>query len=486
MSNVQRQIKLGFVLMPTALATQIAGSLLAARFLGPELFSVFSVLFGVMAVLNLITEMGTGTILMKLVAKGEKPPGHYIAVSLPFLGIVCLLGAAVQFGVIWLVYPEPEIRIAGFICSLNTIIFGSMMAVSCTMRGMGDIGRWLLGFLGHKIAFVVLLVLGYVALGPSLAAAVAAWTIAGALNFVYSVACVWGRTWSGQLRFDWNETRGLIRESIPIGLNSAANQFGQHLDTFIVAAMTTRPEASVYLLAQKLLNPARNILHGAVSTPTFPALVRLADSDRLEFDRQSAQLCLLQWVSGLPLAVLAWIAAPLVIPALLPKYEPSIPIFWITVWALAPASLSLQLRYSYTALNRQGQYLALNGVYLVTKGGLLVLGTWLYGTTGAAYATVASELLFAVLTLLPISPQRVAYQLAWRTAAATTATAGVVAVLAWLGPRDWRALVLAGGFLLVSAALLNRMLKRIRSHLPRRTSNDGGGEAPLEPAAMPS
>ncbi len=476
-------------MMPAALAFQTLGSLLAAKYLGPADTSVFRVLFATMAVLNLVTEMGTGTILMKLVADGAKTPGHYISITLPFLGLLCTLGGVVQFIIVWSVYAEPYIRMAGLLSSLNTVIFGASLAISCTMRGMGDVWRWLLGFFGHKVAFVVLLVGGMWVIGRDptlhpwrLSVAVGSWTGAGVLNFLYSGWCVWGETWRGQLRWRVNEIIELWKESLPIGLNSAANQLGQYLDSFVVSGMVSRETAGNYLLAQGLLNPVRNILHGAVSTPTFPGLCRLVNEDRKEFDRQSLRLCVLQWLCGLPLALMVWVAAPPLVPKFLPKFIPSLPIFAITVWALAPGSLSLQLRYTYTALNRQKIYLLYNVIFLIVKCIALIIGTWQWGIVGAAIATVSSELFFAAIGLLGCTKLPAIGQLLWRVGIASAITGAVAGLYAFLAHQGWQiaAYAVAVLFLFGSGLFLNRMLRSVRSHLPKKTPGEPVAAAAAE------
>lgn len=473
-------------MMPAALGFQTLGSLLAAHYLGPSDTAVFRVLFATMAVLNLVTEMGTGTILMKLVADGEKTPGHYISVTLPFLGLLCTLGGIVQFVIVWGIYAEPAIRFAGLLSSLNTVIFGASLAISCTMRGMGDVWRWLLGFFMHKVAFVALLVGGMWLLGRDpalqswrLSIAIGSWTAAGVLNFFYSGWCVWGKTWRGELRWRVGEILELWKQSLPIGLNSAANQLGQYLDSFVVSGMVSRETAGHYLLAQGLLNPVRNILHGAVSTPTFPGLCRLVNDDRAEFDRQSLRLCVLQWLCGLPLALMVWVAAPPLVPHFLPKFIPSLPIFAITVWALAPGSLSLQLRYTYTALNRQKIYLVYNVIFLIVKSIALVVGTWQWGIVGAAVATVASELFFAAIGLLGCTKLSAIGQLVWRVAIASAITGAVAALYALLASRGWAiaAYAVAVIFIFASGLFLNRMLRTIRHHLPRKVPGEPGTAA---------
>jgi O-antigen/teichoic acid export membrane protein len=468
--NVHRQIRVGFLVMPLALGVQMAGMLLVASYLGPSKFGVFSFIFAVMAVVNFVTEMGMGTIITKMVAEGKRPPGHYIAVALPLITIVSLVGAAVQFGIVWIYAPHSEmnvstVRWAGAIAAASTLVFGMSMAWASTLRGMSAIGKWMVGFLGQKVLFLFL-ILAIREFHGGLAFAIGAWTASNAVMALYYMLALGRDVWRGAIVRDWPELRAMVRESIPVGLIAAANQFGQNLDTFVLSVLVSPPDLGLDAVGQRLLNPVRNVLHGALATPTFPGLCRLAMQDRQEFFKQSSGLCLIQWISGLPLVVGAWVTAPFLIPKLLPEFQESTWVIWITVWAIAPACLSLQLRYSYTALSIQGRYLRLNVIYMIVKAILLIFLTWEYGIWGACYGTVLAEVVFALITQLGMDSVQESLRLAWRISVPTLGTAAFVSLLWWLGMHHWLSLVLAAIYLAGAGLWINRLLRTVRGHIP--------------------
>jgi O-antigen/teichoic acid export membrane protein len=475
--NVHRQIRVGFLVMPAALGVQMAGVLLIASHLGPKGFGVFSLIFAVMGVVNFITEMGMGTIITKMVAEGKRPPGDYIAIALPIITTVSLAGAIVQFAICWFYapvseMPVAEVRWAGAIAAVSNLVFGVSMSWASTLRGLSAIGKWMTGFLGQKVLFL-LLVLVVDRMHGGLEFAVGAWTLSNVVMALYYMATLRKDVWRGRVTWSWSEAREMVRESIPVGLISAANQFGQNLDTFILVSMVSPTEVGLYAVGQRLLNPIKNILHGALATPTFPGLCRLAGQDRPEFFKQSAGLSLLQWMTGLPLVVGAWVAAPILVPWLLPQFHESTTVIWITVWAISPACLSLQLRYSYTAINQQGRYLRLNVAYMIVKAILLVALTMRYGIWGACYGTVIAEVVFAVITQTGLDSARNTLKLLWRIAVPTVGTMAFLALLAWIGMTSPISQALAAVYLLGAALWLNRMLRSVRGHIPRVVEGEG-------------
>ncbi len=489
MPNVHRQMQIGFLVMPLALGAQLLGMLLVAAYLGPSRFGVFAVIFAIMNVANFVSEMGLGTIVTKLVAEGKRPPGHYVAVALPVVGAACLLAAIGQVVIVYAAYPAGDARWAGVLAAVNIVVFGLSMVLSSTIRGLGKMGRWMTGFLGQKVLFVAFVAVGLGLAGGGLITSLAAWTAASALMTLYYLAALWGDGWRGRLAWNYTEVRSLIRESIPVGLISAANQFGMQLDTFVLALLLGPHEVGLYALGQRLINPARNVLHGAISTPTFPGLCRLALQDRQEFDRQAGRLCVVQWVSGLPVAVVGFVAAAVLVPRLLSDYSDSVQVVWITVWALAPACLTLQMRYIYTAMSAQGHYLALNGIHLLLKTTVLMALTWRFGMLGACYGTVLAELLFVLLTRYGAWRLRLHLRTFAGIAGPSLAAAALVGLLWMIGLTHWVSLTFTAVALPVAAAYVNRLLRgaqRLRPPGEVGEQDSAGSPSPgMDAAAVP-
>lgn len=478
MANVHRQMQAGFLIMPAALGAQVLGMLFVAARLGPADFGAFNVVFTIMLVINFVTEMGIGPILMKLVARRDRSVTDYIALALPLVGGMAILGAVTQVLIVWFLYADPIVRIAGFLGAANTLAFAFNVVVSGALRGLGEMFQWMLGFLGQKLLFLVILGIAVAGFELNVATAVGAWAGGTMLVGVYYLLSIRPRGWRGQLRWDAREVRELLRESLPVGGISALNQLGINLDPLLLAAMhVSQFDLGLYSLGHRLLNPARNVLHGAVSTPTFPGLCVLANQDRERFARQASRISALQWSIGLPLAVVAWIGAPLFIHALMPDFAASVPMIWILVWALPPACLTLQLRYVYMALSRQAGFLACNVIALVVKAVLIVVLTWRWGTVGTAIAAVLAECAFVLLVRFGLAgtPLRLAVPIALVTAVTGT----VVAVLWLLGPTSPLSVLLGGLYVGVAGLLINRVLGHVRRDMPRSAAPDEEAVTPV-------
>lgn len=463
MPTLHRQMQLGFVVIPAAMVIQLGAMLLIANHLGSELWGVFAVILACMQVAGFVTEMGLGTIITKLVAEATRPAGDYIALALPPVWILATAVALVQVVVVCVAYSTSVAGGAAILAGLNILLFGTSLVISCTIRGLGRIGQWQIGFLGQKIVLLAMVVFVLRPFDGGLATTMFAWTVANVFVLVYFAACVWGREWRGQIRWNLLEAKALIAQALPVGLISVTNQLALHLDTFVIAALAGRSAVGVYAISQRLMNPARNVVVGAVITPTFPGLCRLAGSDPLEFARRTSRLMLIQWIAGLGIAFAAYCLAPWVLPVVLgPEFAESVNVLQITAWALPAAFLTLQFRYTYIALTQQRRFLRLNVAFVVLKVVLLLPLTWLYGIWGACVATVAAELVMATVLRLTTASLGIHLKVIRRIVIPALVTAFLVWLIWLVGTRHWVVPVVVTVYGAVTAVVLNRLVKSVR------------------------
>lgn len=461
-------MQMGFLVFPAGLALQLLAMLVLARHFGPERFGVFAVIFTIAQVANLVAEMGLGTIVIKLVAEAKKPAGYYIGLALPFIWVAATICAAVQIGIVLIAYSSASARWAGLFASANILLYGNLVVLNAALRGLGEIEKWMIGFLGQKVLVTVLVFVLVRPLDGDLPLGMAVWTMANFATLLYYLICLRGSVRRGRLYWDWPAIKALVAESIPVGLISAVHQLASSVDVFILAVLGTPVDVGIYNVGQRLINPARNVLHGAVSSPTFPVLCRLVEEDRSEFARRSSRICLIQWFSGLTLAVVAWIASPHLIPIILDSgFGDSIYVIQITAWAIPATCFSLQMRYVYIALSRQRAFLKMSIVYLVFKVLVVVVLTWQHGIWGACFGTVLCELVFALATRVGVAYADVRMDFGWGIVWPTVATGLLVLACRQLG-GGWFALLLVAMYLPVAAMFLNRLLGSVRG---------GGGSA---------
>jgi O-antigen/teichoic acid export membrane protein len=458
--NVKRQIRLGLFVMPAGLGLQFLAFMLIASHLGPRDFGVFSVIFAIMNIASFATEMGMGTIITKFVAAGKEEPREHIAVALPGISVVAVLTSVVQLVVIFSFFSIAETGVAALLACLNVLLFANSIVLSCTLRGLGRMEQWYAGFFLQKVVAVALVFAVVRPLGGGVTWSVAVWPISNFVLLIYYLICVWGDVWRGQLRWSFPELKLLMRESIPVGLISAAYRVSTQLETFFLTGMSGPSAAGLYAVGQRLLNPSGSVLHGAVITPTFPGLCRQIE-DRTAFEQRVTQLVKVNWVASLAIAMAIWAAAPLAVPlALGDKFNASVPVIQIVVWALAPSLVSLQLRYAFVALSRQGIFLRLSVAYLLLKAGLIFVLTARFGISGACWGTVAAESLLALMVWLGLRSLGVRLRVAPALALSTASALAVVWLASRIGLTHWLSLASVVGYVIASMLLFLRLLRR--------------------------
>lgn len=259
----------------------------------------------------------------------------------------------------------------------------------------------------------------------------------------------------------------MIHDCLPIGLINTLGRLAVELDGFILALLVPSHTVGLYAAGQRIINPTRNILNGAISQPTFPQLCHAAHKNTKSFVKSTTELCLIQWTTGLAIALVVCVIGPWAIPLLLgTDFQDSAQVVQITIWALAPSCLALQFRYVYIAASRPGRFLSLNAIYLVLKGVCLAGLTWQYGIWGTCYGTVGAELLLALMLRfgLPDTIQKLG--IGWRSAAPTIVTALWMAGLWALGDNIRLVGMLVAIYILLATYAVILLLRRLHDSLP--------------------
>jgi len=474
MGKVHRQMQLGFLVVPAGLGLQLITMLLIASHLGPSQFGIYSIIMAIANIVIFVISMGLGTNLTKLVAEGKHPARYYVSLSIP---LVCAFSVLSGVALVIISCAAYSVRVAGWpavIAASGTVFFGLATIFSAALNGLQKIEKWMIWFLGHKIAMLAL-VLGVLRpLHGGIGWAQATGTIANFLMMFYAGAALWGEAWRGELRWNLKEVRELIGGSITVALTAAVTRVAMEIDSFILAAFAPDAAVGVYSAGKRMIVPAAQVLNASVSVPTFPGLCRLAGENRREFNHWSTQLCLIQWTAALAMALVGWAVAPYVVPHLLRRgFGDTVQVIQILVWSLVPILFSNQLRYVYIALSRENRFIVFNIIYLVLKGGILAVLTWRFGLWGACYGAVVSELVLAVLVWYGIAAVDVALRFAWPGALATVVTAACLAVL-WKLSSDHQAAfgVVVVAYLLVAVYVVNRLMRTVREHIPRAVRGD--------------
>lgn len=238
-------------------------------------------------------------------------------------------------------------------------------------------------------------------------------------------------------RFSLKAGRDFLHFSKWLCLDNIVTAIKTRSDTFIVGKIAGAESLGVYALAYEISNLTSTELVAPISRVLFPGFAKIAG------DKQR-----LAWGFVESLSVIVFVAAPMAAGiALVSDYV--VMIFLGPKWAAAIPLIQILTLYgllSLTSANGAALYLSLGRPDLIVRRNLpgiavllpaLALGTWAYGTAGAAWALVLS----AVVTCA------VNFGLLHRHLQVS---------IAGLFTGLWRPLVAAGGMAGVLTAVKNR------------------------------
>lgn len=198
-----------------------------------------------------------------------------------------------------------------------------------------------------------------------------------------------GDAWRLDVRF----TLKLLRAGLPFALAGILAGIEMRLNILLLGAMQGDRAVGWYAAAARLqegLRLAPNAFFGAL----LPALAALsANAPRVgfaqTFHRAQQALLLFAFAAALGCTLLA---QPLIIRLYGDAFSPAIPVLMILSWGLIPALLSGLLILKLYARGEEGAVNLLLGVGLAVQAVLAPILIRTLGVTGAAFASVASDL----------------------------------------------------------------------------------------------
>jgi O-antigen/teichoic acid export membrane protein len=428
-----------------------------ARALGRAGFGVYYTLFALILVVQLIVEMGVGTVLTRRLIRAPERWEETIGEATGLYSFIALasglliLGLGIGWGLSqgdrtildgdagvsctpgWLAFAG-----AGLACAaLQIQRYCASVLQALESFGYENIARVLQGTI--YVALILTLVepgqtgLGSVLVLLALSHVAAALFLAGSLG--WRLRC-----------FNWRfrlPVRDWLKEAVPLGFGDVVRGLTWQLDTVLLALLQPAAVVGIYSVAYRPLGPL-NWLPRAVLTATFPAFTRMATRDSSELGRAFAHSTRLLWIVSLPIAIAICLSAePLILLLAGPEYLPAVLPMRALIWIAVLSFLSMQFRFLFTAIGRQRLYAWLVVlVFMVEAIVETVLIPW-WGYWGACAGTMLGELLFTVLGLVlcyQVSPMGIS----WRALARALLAAAVMGFVLWPA-RDtsWPILLLA-------------------------------------------
>ncbi|PLX96267.1 MAG: hypothetical protein C0621_02325 [Desulfuromonas sp.] len=374
-------------------------TLIAARYLMSEGFGIYSGIISIIALFQVIIE-GSRNVIIRNIAREPEAMAEIFGVA---KGLLWLLSLVAFIGILVTMSLKQELRQLPFL----TYLIAGLAAMSIYHA------------LGYGIVFIAKERIEFNAFGSVLHKIIGC-------ALVYSVTCVdgnlngvlgaitaanfglWGfYSWIFRHRFGHvaiimkgKELLAMFKEILVVGSTAILRRFSWNVDILLLTAFST-------VAATGIFNGAYNIVYSLNMVPTFaalpffPMLSRKAEKDGDRLKRDILRILGLFFVLALPVILFSQnYADALVLLLLGDGYSASIPVMRILLWDLLFSFPISFLFYTFLALNLQKLYLWAVTLSLLLNVLVDLLLIPSLGPLGAAYGTLAADILCLAVLLV--------------------------------------------------------------------------------------
>lgn len=362
-----------------------------ARYLGPEQFGILSFAMAFVSIFSVLSGLGLQGIVVRDIAKDMRGVEETLgtAACLQIIGGVfaysCIL-TAINF-----VQPNENVLISMVAIIGTTVLFeASKISIFWfEARVESKYTVWVQNSNLVAFAFVkVFLILNQSSLVTF------AWIFA-LETAIASALLLWIMDRRGPslktLRVTVERAKYLIRDSWPLILSSFAITIYMRTDQIMLGQMKGNVEVGIYTAATRI-SEVWYFLPTAILASVFPSILNAKRIDHDLYRRRFEKLYVLMIMISMPLALLVTLFSTFLITNLFgDDYSDAIPVLTIHIWAAIFVFLGVASGHWFLAENKQ--LLALERT-VIGVGINICLNYFLipiYGAVGAAWATLASQ-----------------------------------------------------------------------------------------------
>ncbi|MBI3995990.1 MAG: flippase [Nitrospirae bacterium] len=454
MRQVQRIAKNVVVLV----GAEVIGSVLnlvtialIARALGVGGFGRYSFVMAIVAVFQLVADVGVTNIFIREVATKKEELARWLGAAKSLVWCLSFLSFLLMVLAFRISSADPQIHLAGYIMGAAVLATFHAVVYNAVFRAFEEMEYNALGFTLHKILLLAL-VFTAITQGYGLIGIFTAYLAANLSLWVFFYSLVFKRHLRPRLRFDPGLWRTLLKESIPLGIGIIIRRIGWQADILILTAIGTPLSVGLFSAAYKIIQ-AVNLLPTVLAMPLFPVLSRLAVDSPQKLLKTYGQCVKIFCIVSLPIVVLLSELAPWIIRICFgPEFSGAAPALALLAAALLflfPTALFSSL---FTALGLQRLFTVSSGIALGINIVIDFLLIPSYGYIGACVGTLLAEITLFVIGSYYLA--RAGYRISllpllWRPFAAGAGMAALLLPVHWGG--TWP---LIGGLLFGGAGYL--------------------------------
>ncbi len=374
----------------------------AGRVLGDVEFGKFSFALLLGGVFETLMDFGLHQVTVRAIARDRsRAPAlleHALAIKLIWAGATLAL-LVVTANVL---RPQHDVRMACYLIGGSLVFRSYMLTIRGVLQGLEHFG-WdsivVLADRGLMLAFgLAALWNGYGLRGLTLAFVIAR---GAALGLAATVTRM--RLGSLGLRYDREVWLDLHRTALPLGLFLVVLNLYSYIDGVMLGYLRTDAETGLYAAAYKIYE-GLTYAPLAISTVLTPKLSSLFHGDRRSHQRLALGGTLGTAALGVGVSVIAFaVATPLIVFLFGGDYVAATEPFRILVVGL-PVVFAIWILHAIAiSVDRERLLLRTGVVGLITNVGINLYTIPHYGPDGAAFATVAGEVVSMAMLMVGLS-----------------------------------------------------------------------------------
>jgi O-antigen/teichoic acid export membrane protein len=367
--------------------------LLCARFLQPRTFGDYIFLLSFYQIFAVLAGAGLPSSLLRAVARSKRS-GMRFAFASVFARLVYILPAsALMYVVVWLMGFSAQYFLALGLLVLMMVVRGAAENVTFIFQGREDqISCAKVGV--SQSAVTLLATLAVCLTSKDLLPLIGAHVLGGLASATYGFVLLRSKSFqrpeSGTI---FSETRSLLKESHWLNAGAFIASTYNRIDVLLLRRLLTSEAVAVYAAPYRILDLTQ-ILPSSLIATILPSLCRKGEENSGITHPQTAMRFLM--VTAFCLVVAVTVTAPWITYLLFgSKYQRSIPVIQILIWATVPMFWNLVLNAQLIAQSFDRAILYAASIALAVNVGLNLLLIPRFGYMACAAVTVVTE--FALL-----------------------------------------------------------------------------------------
>ena len=364
---------------------------LCARYIGVEQFGKFTLVITIAAIFQLFADGGLVNITIRDAARDTEKSGEILGATRALAWLMTVVLGALLVLASEILVQDRSFKITLYAMGAAALAALHASVYAAILRAHEDMGIVAVSGIAHKVVLLGMVVAA-IKLDAKIEGVAVAHLAANLLQWFFHAALVRSRYARSRLRLDRAHVAYLMREALPLGAGVVLRRFNVHLHTFLLTGLAGAMAVGLYNSAYRFLQMIE-VGALALASVLFPALAKLQKSSQEQFNKLYADSLRMMVVASAPVGgLLAALGDRYVIVIYGDSYASAgivLKILGASLIFLVPGALAHSV---FSALGRQASFMRVSLAGIVAN--VLIGGAMIrfYQSTGAALATLSTEL----------------------------------------------------------------------------------------------